>query len=266
MRDRLWFFGGYQHLRDSDSQPGTDPAFPRTYQQDKYFVKLTWRFAPGWQLPQSFHDEFWVNPELATVVKPFEATQRRHATVPAMTFGHLMHTVSANTVWDLRAGRFVYDRKDDLSTGFSRQPAAESAARCRHAHPAHRRVPRLAWIESSGAVWRWRLPTSARTAAISSGGLISGVSIGRRQGRCRMVARCRCRGSRARPPNRRFLLTNHEGYALVYNGLVLALEKRYSNGWQAFGSYTWSRASGLPVSSAATAAAPQVSTIAARRT
>ena len=66
--------------------------------------------------------------------------------------------------------------------------------------------------------------------------------------------------------DRRFLLTNHEGYALVYNGLVLALEKRYSNGWQAFGSYTWSRASGLPVSSAATAAAPQVSTIAARRT
>ena len=62
--------------------------------------------------------------------------------------------------------------------------------------------------------------------------------------------------------DRRFLLTNPEGYALAYNGLVLALEKRYSSGWQAFGSYTWSRASGLQVSSAATAAAPQVSTIA----
>jgi hypothetical protein len=116
-RDRLWFFTGYQHLRDYDSQPGTDPAFPRTYEQDKVFAKLTWRLAPGMQLLQSFHDEFWVNPELPTFVKPFEATQRRHASVPAMTFGHLTHTLSPSTVWDVRVGRFVYDRHDDPSTG-----------------------------------------------------------------------------------------------------------------------------------------------------
>ena len=79
--------------------------------------KLTWRIAPAWQLLQSFHDEFWVNPELPTRVKPFEATQRRHASVPAMTFGHLTHTSSSNTVWDVRVGRFVFDRKDDPSTG-----------------------------------------------------------------------------------------------------------------------------------------------------
>ena len=117
VRDRLWFFTGYQHLRDYDSQPGTDPAFPRTYEQDKIFAKLTWRLAPGLQLLQSFHDEFWVNPELATFVKPFAATQRRHAKVPAVTFGDLTHTLSSRTVWDVRVGRFVYTRKDDPSTG-----------------------------------------------------------------------------------------------------------------------------------------------------
>jgi hypothetical protein len=117
LRDRLWFFTGYQHLRDYDSQPGTNPAYPRTYEQDKVFAKLTWRLAPGMQLLQSFHDEFWVNPELPTFVKPFEATQRRHASVPAMTFGHLTHTLSPSTVWDVRVGRFVYDRHDDPSTG-----------------------------------------------------------------------------------------------------------------------------------------------------
>ena len=94
VRDRLWFFAGYQHLRDYDSQPGTDPTFPRTYQQDKVFAKLTWRLSPSLQLLQSFHNELWVNPELPTLVKPREATQRRHASVPAMTFGHLTHTVS----------------------------------------------------------------------------------------------------------------------------------------------------------------------------
>ena len=117
LRDRLWFFTGYQYLRDYDSQPGTDPAHPRTYEQDKFFAKLTWRIAPSWQLLQSFHDEHWVNPELPTSTKPFEATQRRHARVPAVTFGHLTHTMSSNTVWDVRVGRFDFNRGDDPSTG-----------------------------------------------------------------------------------------------------------------------------------------------------
>lgn len=117
IRDRVWFFTGYQYLRDSDTQPGTDPRFPRSYEQDKLFGKLTWRLAPGWQLIQSFHREAWVNPEVPTRVRPFEATQRRHASVPAMTFGHLTHTLSSNTVWDVRLGRFTYTREDDPSTG-----------------------------------------------------------------------------------------------------------------------------------------------------
>ena len=74
LRERLWFFAGYQHLRDYDSQPGTDAAFPRTYDQDKVLAKLTWKFSPNWQLMQSFHDEFWVNAERPTAVLPYEAT------------------------------------------------------------------------------------------------------------------------------------------------------------------------------------------------
>ena len=125
VRDRLWFFAGYQHLRDYDSQPGTDPAFPRTYEQDKVFAKLTWRLTPSLHLIQSVHNELWVNPELITVVKPFEATQRRHAPVPAFTFGHLTHTLSSNTVWDVRVGRFDYNRHDDPSTGDYSIPARQ---------------------------------------------------------------------------------------------------------------------------------------------
>jgi len=123
VRDRLWFFAGYQHLRDYDSQPGSDPQFPRTYEQDKIFAKLTWQLARGWQLVQSVHDEFWVNPEQPTFVKPFAATLRLHASVPAITFGHLTHTSSARTVWDVRGGRFVYAREDDPSTGSRTTPS-----------------------------------------------------------------------------------------------------------------------------------------------
>src|SRR5262249_27443207 len=44
-------------------------------------------------------------------------TRRRTASVPAMTFAHLTHTLSANTLWDARVGRFVYSEKRTPSTG-----------------------------------------------------------------------------------------------------------------------------------------------------
>jgi hypothetical protein len=122
VRDRLWFFTGYQYLRDYDSQPGTDPNFPKTYEQNKVFAKLTWRLPHGWQLVQSIHDEFWVNPEVPTSVKPFQATQYQHASVPAMTFGHLSHS-SANTVWDVRAGRVVFSQETSPSAGSRGAPS-----------------------------------------------------------------------------------------------------------------------------------------------
>jgi hypothetical protein len=62
--------------------------------------------------------------------------------------------------------------------------------------------------------------------------------------------------------DRRFLLTNPDGYSLTYNGLVMVVEKRRSNGWQGLASYTLSRASGLQASSGATAADAQGSTVA----
>ncbi len=117
VRDRLWFFAGYQHLRDYDSQPGTDPKRPRTNEQDKIFAKLTWKLTPRLQLLQSVHNESWVRPDPPTSVTPFDATLRRSASVPAMTFGHLTHTLSANTVWDARVGRFVYSEEREPSTG-----------------------------------------------------------------------------------------------------------------------------------------------------
>ena len=117
IRDRLWFFGGYQYLRDYDSQPGTGAEFPRTYEQDKILAKLTWKLTPGLRLLQSYHQEFWVNPDPPTLATPFEATRRRSATVPAITFGHLTHVLSGNTVWDLRAGRFFYSEDRDPATG-----------------------------------------------------------------------------------------------------------------------------------------------------
>ena len=62
--------------------------------------------------------------------------------------------------------------------------------------------------------------------------------------------------------DRRFLVTNPDGYSLTYNGLVIAAEKRPFNGWQVFGSYTYSRVYGLQSDSGTTAGGAQLSTIA----
>ncbi len=121
LRDRIWFFTGYQYLRDYDSQPGADPSAPRKYEQNKIFTKLTWKLSPGTQLMQSVHGEHWVNPDRPTAVTPFEATIRPDTSVVAITFGDLTHTFSPHTLLNARAGRFVYDRVDDPSNGSTSQ-------------------------------------------------------------------------------------------------------------------------------------------------
>jgi hypothetical protein len=117
VRDRAWFFAGYQYLRDYDSQPGTDPKFPRQYEQDKVFGKLTWQISPGLRVLSSFHNEFWVSPERPTLVTPYEATLRFNASVPTTTLAHLTYTPSGNTLWEARLGRFVLSQQNDPSTG-----------------------------------------------------------------------------------------------------------------------------------------------------
>jgi hypothetical protein len=121
-RGRAWFFGAYQYLRDYDSQPGTDPAFPRKYEQDKVFGKVTWKLSPSVTMMHSFHEEVWENPQPPTLSTPYEATVRQHATVPNSTFFHLTQQLSSNTVWEARAGRFIQRQKNDPASGDRDEP------------------------------------------------------------------------------------------------------------------------------------------------
>ena len=117
IRDRLWFFAGYQYLRDNDSQPGTDPDSPRKYEQNKLSAKLTWQLAKGWQLIHSVQAERWVNPEQPTYTKKISSTQEQRASSPAMTLAHLTHSASANTVWDVRVGQLRFSQESSPTSG-----------------------------------------------------------------------------------------------------------------------------------------------------
>ena len=117
VRDRVWIFGGYQYLRDSDSEPGTDPAFPRTSKYDKGFGKVTWQVRPSIHLMSSFNDEVWVNPQRPTLAQPFETTVTTRGTRPTATFGQLTDVVSEHTLIDARVSRFVAPQTSEPATG-----------------------------------------------------------------------------------------------------------------------------------------------------
>jgi hypothetical protein len=117
VRDRAWFFGGYQYLRDSDSQPGTDPRFPRTSEYDKVFAKATWQITRRLKLVSSLHDEFWVSPQRPTLTQPFETTVRTSGSRPTATFGQLTDLVSDSTLWDVRVSRIFAPQTSEPSTG-----------------------------------------------------------------------------------------------------------------------------------------------------
>ncbi len=55
VRDRLWFFAGYQYLRDYDSQPGTDPRSRGPTSRTRSSSSSRGRLAPSLQLVQSLH-------------------------------------------------------------------------------------------------------------------------------------------------------------------------------------------------------------------
>jgi hypothetical protein len=115
--NRVWFFGGYQYLRDSDSQPGTDSLFPRVSEYDKAFAKVTWQISPRLKWMSSLHDERWVTPQRPTLAQPFETTLRMSGTRPTATFGQLSETISNNTLLDVRVSRFSAPNVNDPSTG-----------------------------------------------------------------------------------------------------------------------------------------------------
>jgi outer membrane receptor protein involved in Fe transport len=115
--NRVWFFGGYQYLRDSDSQPGTDPLFPRVSEYDKAFAKVTWQISPRLKWMSSLHDERWVTPQRPTLAQPFETTLRMSGTRPTATFGQVSETISNNTLLDARVSRFSAPSLNDPSTG-----------------------------------------------------------------------------------------------------------------------------------------------------
>src|SRR3990172_7862267 len=107
VKDRLWYFGGYQYQRDFDGQPGTDPAFPRHWEADRVFWKINWQITENLRFMHTYHDDYWDIPPTPSVSEPFETLTSYGGHNPSTTVGNLTHVVSPNTFWDARFSGFV---------------------------------------------------------------------------------------------------------------------------------------------------------------
>jgi hypothetical protein len=116
-KDKLWFFASYQHQRDYDSQPGTDPAFPAGSDADRLFFKLNWQINTNNKVMFALHDDYYDIPERGTArTDPSAlAIETGHNPSPNVTFTSIL---SPKTYVELRySGFYGDDHGDPLQAG-----------------------------------------------------------------------------------------------------------------------------------------------------
>jgi hypothetical protein len=134
VKDRLWFFGGYQYQRDFDAQPGVDPVGPRHWEADRIFWKINWQITENLKFMHTYHDDYWDIPPPPSIADPFPTLTSFGGRNPSTTIGNLTHVVSPNTFWDARFSGFVspndYARANnpDLTQGWHQDIATGIAS------------------------------------------------------------------------------------------------------------------------------------------
>ena len=105
-RDRVWFFGAYQYIHDYDTQPGANPTLPRTYEQDKFFGKVTWRPTSSHAGDAQLSSRGLVDPTASRHSRLRSSTTQRVEGLGSEHDLRKSHTCDIRcTMWEARAGR-----------------------------------------------------------------------------------------------------------------------------------------------------------------
>jgi hypothetical protein len=62
VKDKLWFFGSFQHQKDAFSAVGVPIDFPSRAKQNRVFGKLNWQLSPKHKLQFAYHDDYYELP------------------------------------------------------------------------------------------------------------------------------------------------------------------------------------------------------------
>lgn len=93
LKDRVWFFGSVETLRDASSTPGTNPDFAPVQKSDKYDFRVTTRLGQKNEVSGFVHDEEYEYPEALTQFLPASAAGNETGRNPAWG-GSLTSTLS----------------------------------------------------------------------------------------------------------------------------------------------------------------------------
>lgn len=83
IKDRAWFFGAVEILRDASTTPGVDPNFAPIQQSDKYDVKVTTRLGQKHELTGFYHNEIYEYPDTTSLFVAGSAAGNEIGTNPA---------------------------------------------------------------------------------------------------------------------------------------------------------------------------------------
>jgi len=117
IKDKFWFFGSFQYQKDSDSQPGTDPAFPAQSSAKRYFWKLNYQINQNNRLQAQMHDDFYRIPQRATAndAPSSVSIETGHNPSPGLLWSSV---ITPTTVFEARySGFYGVDHGDPLNGG-----------------------------------------------------------------------------------------------------------------------------------------------------
>ena len=88
IKDKLWFFGSYQHQRDYQSPAGVEAQFPEKFEADRVFGKLNFQINPKNRLMIAYHDDYYEIPgdTTASTAPSTVTVETGHNPSPNVTF------------------------------------------------------------------------------------------------------------------------------------------------------------------------------------
>ena len=121
LKDKVWFFGGFEYLRDSRVDPGQNPAFAPTFKSDRYDIKVTGRLGEKQEVNGFFHQEDWDFPDVPLPNYQLSALSGDRGSNPAWG-GAWTSTLSNNFLLELNYSGWWSDGIHDSRTGSLQDP------------------------------------------------------------------------------------------------------------------------------------------------